>query len=63
MKIEKIKTKIVCDVSGCGNLAVYQIKHGENQNNGYSLNVCKDCACKMNKAFSGVLGVKQSDKN
>ena len=63
MKIEKIKTKIVCDVSGCGNLAVYQIKHGESESNCYSLNVCSDCASKMHKAFSGILGVKHSGKN
>lgn len=63
MIVEKIKEAIVCDMVGCGNLAVYQIKNGEADLPADSLNLCKDCASKLTKALNGIMGVKVNGKD
>ncbi len=44
MIVEKSKSKIVCDISGCNKLAKYTLKKTSETNDSESLKLCEDCA-------------------
>ncbi len=66
MTIQKSNAKIVCDISGCNNVATYLIKKNNEVSDGESLKLCEDCAktlCKsLNNYYIKVKG-KENGKN
>ncbi len=44
MIVEKNKTNIVCDISGCNEIAKFKIKKTMETNDGESLKLCENCA-------------------
>ncbi len=51
MIVEKTKTKIVCDVSGCNNLAKFLIKKTNETSNAESIKLCDNCAKELYKSL------------
>ena len=44
MIVEKAKSKIVCDITGCNNTAKFLIKKTSETSNGESVKLCDSCA-------------------
>ena len=47
MKVEKTEVKVVCDVTGCGNLAEYKVT----TRMGTHTFICADCMREMKECF------------
>ncbi len=65
MIVEKCKTKIVCDVSGCNDMAKFLIKKTAETSNGESVKLCDNCAKELyqtllNEYFRGKVNEKKS---
>ena len=52
MKVVKCNEKIVCDISGCSNVANYFLKKNESDKNYDSLKLCANCANKILTALT-----------
>lgn len=50
MKVNIIRHDVLCDVSGCKNLAKYSISLGSDENN--STYFCKDCLQNLSRVVS-----------
>lgn len=65
MIVEKCKSKIVCDVSGCNNLAKFLVKKTSETSDAESVKLCDNCAKELyqtllNEYFKGKVNERKT---
>jgi hypothetical protein len=63
MTILKSNAKIVCDISGCSNVATYLIKKNNEVSDGESLKLCDECAKTLCKSLNNYYMNKKGKEN